>query len=150
VSREGAERLGVKLVDKDTLFREADFISIHAKLAPKTKALVGEREFELMKPTAFFINTARAAIVNQKALYKALKEKRIAGAALDVFEEEPLRPDNPFLELDNVVLTPHIAGACYDNYEKASGIVTQGIEDYLKSIRPKHVVNPEVFSEKTM
>jgi D-3-phosphoglycerate dehydrogenase len=148
VSRENAERIGVRLVDKDTLFREADFVSVHVKVEPKTLALVGKRELELMKPTAFLINTARGAIVDQKALYRVLKERRIAGAALDVFENEPLKPNDPFLGLDNVVLTPHIAGACYDNYEKASSIVTGGIEDYLKGVTPQHVVNPDVLDKK--
>jgi D-3-phosphoglycerate dehydrogenase len=148
LSREKAERIGVRLVDKDTLFREADFVSIHVKVEPKTLALVGKRELELMKPTAFFINTARGAIVDQKALHRVLKERRIAGAALDVFENEPLKPSDPLLDLDNVVLTPHIAGACYDNYEKASSIVTGGIEDYLKGVRPQHVVNPDVLDKK--
>lgn len=77
-----------------------------------------------------------------------LKEKRIAGAALDVFENEPLKPNDPFLDLDNVVLTPHIAGACYDNYQKASSILTRGIGDYLKGKRPKHVANPNVLGKK--
>lgn len=148
VSRKDAERTGVRLVSKDNLFREADFISIHVKVNPETRGLVGERELELMKPTAFFINTARAAIVDQKALYKVLKEERIAGAALDVFENEPLKPDDPFLELDNVVLTPHIAGACHDNYEKPSFIVAHGIEDFLRGKRPKYVANPDVFLKK--
>jgi D-3-phosphoglycerate dehydrogenase len=145
VLKEDAERIGVQLVDKDTLFREADFVSVHVKIEPKTATLVGKKELELMKPTAFFINTARAFIVDQKALYRVLKEKHIAGAALDVFENEPLRPDDPFLDLDNVVLTPHIAGACYDNYEKASSIVTRGIEDYLKGARPQHVINSDAL-----
>jgi len=148
VNEEIAERLGVKLVDKDTLFRESDFVSIHVKLKSDTKGLVGEKEFSLMKPTSFFINTARAAIVDQKALYKVLKKGKIAGAALDVFEDEPLKPDDPLLDLDNVVLTPHIAGACYDNYERASLIVTQGIEDYLKGKRPRYIVNPEIFGKE--
>ena len=147
VLRDEAERIGVRLVDKDTLFREADFVSVHVKVEPETAALVGKKELEIMKPTAFFINTARAAIVDQKAFYRVLKERRIAGAALDVFENEPLKPDDPLLDLDNVVLTPHIAGACYDNYEKASSIVTCGIEDYLKGARPQHVVNPDVLDK---
>jgi len=148
ILREEAERIGVRLVDKDTLFREADFVTIHVKVEPKTVVLVGRRELELMKPTAFFINTARAAIVDQKALYRVLKDRKIAGAGLDVFENEPLKPDDPFLDLDNVVLTPHIAGACYDNYEKASSIVTHGIEDYLKGAKPQHVVNPDALDKK--
>jgi len=148
VLRADAERIGVRLVDKNTLFREADFVSVHVKVTPQTVGLVGLSNLELMKPTAFFINTARAAIVDQKMLYRVLKERRIAGAALDVFEDEPLKPDDPFLDLDNVVLTPHIAGACYDNYEKASSIVTRGIEDYLNEARPQHVVSPNVLDKK--
>jgi len=148
VSRKEAEKINVRLVDKDILFREADFVSVHVKVTPETAGLVGKRELGLMKPTAFFINTARGAIVDQKTLYRMLKEKRIAGAALDVFENEPLKPDDPFLGLDNVVLTPHIAGACYDNYKKASSIVTRGIEDYLRRKRPQYIVNPDVFDKK--
>ena len=148
VSEKEAKKVGAKLVDKDTLFREADFVSVHAKVTEETINLVGEKEFNLMKPTAFFINTARAALVDQKALYSALREKRIAGAALDVFENEPLKPDDPLLELDNVVLTPHIAGACEDNYKKASLIVTQGIKDYIEGRQPQYIINPEVLDKK--
>ena len=148
VKKEEAEKIGVRLVDKKTLFSESDIVTVHAKVTPETIHLVGEEEISLMKPTSFFINTARAAIVDTEALYKALKEKRIKGAALDVFDEEPLRPDNPFIDLDNVLLTPHIAGACDDNYERASFIVTSAIEDFLKGKIPEYVMNKEVFEER--
>lgn len=148
VSMKEAEKLGVSLVEKDKLFSEADFVSVHVKTTPDTDGLVGERELKLMKPGGFFINTSRGALVDQEALYRALKKRTIAGAALDVFQSEPLTPDNPFLDLDNVVLTPHIAGACHENYEKASRIVTRGIKDYLDGKKPQYIANPQVLHRK--
>lgn len=102
-----ADVLGVKLTDLDTLLRESDFVCVNCFLNEQTRGLVGERELALMKPSAYLINTARGPIVNEAALYKVLSEKRIAGAALDVFEREPASGDNPLFTLDNIIVTPH-------------------------------------------
>jgi D-3-phosphoglycerate dehydrogenase len=102
-----AKALGAELVDIDTLFREADFLSISVPLSDATRGLVGARLLGLMKTTAYLINTARGPIVDQRALYDALASRRIAGAGLDVFEVEPTPADEPILTLDNVILTPH-------------------------------------------
>jgi D-3-phosphoglycerate dehydrogenase len=102
-----AKALGAELVDIDTLFREADFLSISVPLSDATRGLVGARLLGLMKPTAYLINTARGPIVDQRALYDALASRRIAGAGLDVFEVEPTPADEPILTLDNVIVTPH-------------------------------------------
>ena len=104
---EDAARLRVRLTDKETVFREADFVCVNTPLTPETRGFIGAREFALMKPTAYFINTARGPIVDERALYAALAERRLAGAALDVFEIEPIGRDNPLLALDNVIVTPH-------------------------------------------
>lgn len=102
-----ADKLGVKLVDMDTLLREADFVCVNCFLSEQTRGLIGERELSLMKRSAYLINTARGPIVNEAALYKALTDKRIAGAALDVFEQEPASAENPLFKLDNIIVTPH-------------------------------------------
>ena len=102
-----ADKLGVKLTDMDTVLREADFVCVNCFLSEQTKGLVGERELGLMKESAYLINTARGAIVNEAALYKALTGKRIAGAALDVFEQEPAARDHPLFTLENIIVTPH-------------------------------------------
>jgi D-3-phosphoglycerate dehydrogenase len=107
VDPEHARALGVELVDIDALFREADFLSVSVPLSDATRGLVGDRLIGLMKPTACLINTARGPIVDQTALYRALAERRIAGAGLDVFEVEPTPADEPILTLDNVIVTPH-------------------------------------------
>jgi len=104
---EDAAALHVTLVDKDTVFREADFVFVNMPLTSETRGSVGAHEFSLMKPTAYFINTSRGPIVDEKALVSALAERRIAGAALDVFEVEPVAQENPLLKLDNVIVTPH-------------------------------------------
>jgi D-3-phosphoglycerate dehydrogenase len=105
--RPDAEELGVRYVGLDELLREADFVSIHAPLNEETRGMLGERELGLMRPSAYLINTARGGLVDQKALYEALREGRIAGAGLDVLAEEPPSPDDPLLELANCVFTPH-------------------------------------------
>ena len=99
--------VGAKQVDLTTLLRESDYVSINCVLTPETHHLIGEDELALMKPTAYLVNTARGPIVDETALYRALVEDRIAGAGLDVFEDEPLKPTNPLLALPNVVATPH-------------------------------------------
>ena len=102
-----ADNLGVKLVDMDTLLREADFVCVNCFLSEQTRGLIGERELSLMKRSAYLINTARGPIINEAALYKALTDKRIAGAALDVFDQEPASAENPLFKLDNIIVTPH-------------------------------------------
>jgi pimeloyl-ACP methyl ester carboxylesterase len=99
---------GAALVDKQTLFREADVVTVHLVLSRRTRDLIGTPEFALMKPTARFVNTSRGPIVNEAALIEALRAGRIAGAAVDVFDVEPLSPDHPFRKLDNVLATPHL------------------------------------------
>jgi phosphoglycerate dehydrogenase-like enzyme len=102
-----AAELGIELVSLDDLFRRADFVSVSCPLTPETRHLVNEKRLSLMKPGAYLINTARGPIVDQKALTKVLQERRIAGAGLDVLEQEPPDPDDPILKLDNVILAPH-------------------------------------------
>ena len=107
VTQEQVKDLGVELVDMDTVFRESDFVSVNTYLNDRTRGLVGERHFRLMKPSAYFINTARGGIVQHDALVKALKEKWIAGAGIDVFPTEPPPKDDPLFALDNVIVSPH-------------------------------------------
>lgn len=104
---QAAAKLGVELVSMEELFRESDFVTINCLLNEHTRGLVSETHFRMMKPTAFFINTARGAIVQQHALTRALQEEWILGAGIDVFEQEPIDPQDPLLELDNVILAPH-------------------------------------------
>ena len=108
LTEEKAGAAGAALVDKQTLFREADVVTVHLVLSRRTRDLIGATEFALMKPTARFVNTSRGPIVNEAALIEALREGRIAGAAVDVFDVEPLSPDHPFRKLDNVLATPHL------------------------------------------
>ena len=103
-----AHEAGASRVDKDTLFQEADFVSVSLKLSERTRNIVGAAEFALMKPTAFFINTSRGPLVDEAALVAALRERRIAGAGIDVYDVEPIPVDHPFRTLPNVVATPHI------------------------------------------
>ena len=139
------KNLGVNRVDLEKLLRISDFVSLHAKATPKTFHLVGAKELALMKPTAYLINTARGSLVDQKALYEALVERKIAGAALDVFEYEPLWAEDPLLELDNVILTPHIGGASVDVIRHHSDMVLQNVLSFLEGKRPPHLLNPEVL-----
>jgi len=112
-----ATEAGAKLVDKATLFREADFLSIHLVLGDRSRGLVGADELALMKPDAYLINTSRGPIVDEAALLSALQEHRIAGAGLDVYGVEPLPADHPIRTLDNVVLTPHLGYVTADTYQ---------------------------------
>jgi D-3-phosphoglycerate dehydrogenase len=136
---------GCTPVDKDTLFKESDFVTLHARMSESTKNMVGEHEISLMKPTAYLINTARAGLVDQKALSTALREKRIAGAGLDVFTTEPIAPDSEFLELDNVTLSTHIAGTTREALTRSPELLFEDINKFLSGQKPRFIINPEVL-----
>jgi D-3-phosphoglycerate dehydrogenase len=140
---EKAAEAGVELVDLDTLLRESDFVVVAAALTPETRHLINAERLAMMKPTAFLISTARGPLVDQKALYEALRDKRIAGAALDVFEEEPVDPNDPILRLDNVIVTPH--ALCWtDECERIMGeSVLQAVQEVAAGKVPANVVNRE-------
>ncbi|MFF7475724.1 NAD(P)-dependent oxidoreductase [Streptomyces sp. NPDC008092] len=143
-----AERLGVRLVsDLDVVLRTADFVSIHTPLTSATRKLISTRELELMKPTAYLINTSRGATVDTDALVKALKEQSIAGAGLDVAEPEPLPDGHPLFSLPSVVLTPHIGGVSPELIEASALTAARLAVEILHGRRPPHLVNPEVWPE---
>jgi phosphoglycerate dehydrogenase-like enzyme len=137
-----AERLGVELVDRDDVFRQSDVVSVHLRNTPEVRGIVGARELGLMKPTAYLINTARGALVDQEALAQALRGGQIAGAGLDVYEEEPLPPErNPFLDLPNVVLTPHAGAVTREANTRSRAMPVDNIIAFLEG-HAQHVVNP--------
>ena len=142
---ERAEKeLGVEYKDLDTVLKESDFVSLHVPLTKETKHMIGERELKLMKTSAYLINTARGPVVDTDALVKALKERWIAGAALDVFEQEPLPPDHPLIKLENVVLAPHIASATIEARQRMAELAARNLIAVLKGEEPPALVNPEV------
>jgi phosphoglycerate dehydrogenase-like enzyme len=125
---ERAEQVGARLVSKEELFAQSDVISVHLVLSDRTRGLVGAGELALMKPTAFLVNTSRGPIVDEGALIEALRMRRIAGAGIDVFDEEPLPPDHPFLKLDNTLITPHLGYVTLETYDRFYG---EAVEDIL-------------------
>ena len=138
------EKLGAEYVPLETLLKESDIVSIHVPLTKETYHLISEKELKMMKSTAYLINTARGKVVDTEALVKALKEKWIAGAALDVFEEEPLPPDHPLTKLDNVVLAPHAASATTETRTKMAMLVAENLIAFLKGEVPPTLVNKDV------
>jgi len=146
--REEAEKYGIEFVDLETLLKESDIVTIHCALTPETEEMIGERELALMKKTAFLINTARGPIVNEEALYKALKEGWIAGAALDVYTKEPPDSDCPLFELDNVVLTPHIAQYTKEVLFNLDLTQARDIIKALSGEKPEFIANPEVLKRQ--
>jgi glyoxylate reductase len=141
-TREAA--LGVEYRNIDQLLMESDFVSVNATLSPETIHLIGDRELRLMRPSAYLINTARGPIVDEKALVQALEEKRIAGAALDVYENEPL-VEPGLISLPNVVLTPHLGSAALDTREQVAGILVDNAIAVIEGQRPPNIYNPEIY-----
>jgi len=137
-------KAGLTYVPYDQLLAESDFVSVHAPLTAETRHLVGERELRLMKPTAFLINTSRGPIVDEKALVRALAERRIAGAGLDVFENEP-QVDPALLAMQNVVLTPHLGSAVRELRESMANVVVDNVLAVLEGRRPPNCWNPEIY-----
>jgi D-3-phosphoglycerate dehydrogenase len=131
-SKERAQEYGVDFVSFDELFRQADVISVNLRLSDRTTNLVGKKQFDLMKPSAILVNTARGAIVNKEALIDVLTSGQIAGAGLDAFHEEPVPPDDPLLKLKNVVLTPHSAGMTPETVERGTRMAVDNVINFLK------------------
>jgi phosphoglycerate dehydrogenase-like enzyme len=139
---ERCQEVGVGYVDKDTLFRDSDAISIHLVLGDRTRGLVGAKEFALMKPTAYLINTSRGPIIGEAALIDALGDGTIAGAGIDVYDVEPLPPDHPLRSLDNAILTGHTGYVVKELYAVAYGEAVEDIQAWMKG-EPIRVLNGE-------
>jgi glyoxylate reductase len=137
--------LAVEYRSLDKLLKESDFVSINTALSPETVHLISDREFHLMRPSTYLVNTSRGPIVDEKALVRALVEKRIAGAALDVYEHEPA-VDPGLVNLPNVVLTPHLGSAALETRERTAAIVIENIVAVAQGRRPPNLYNPEIYS----
>jgi phosphoglycerate dehydrogenase-like enzyme len=139
LTAEKAQAAGATLVSKEELFRQSDFITVHVQLSARTKGLVGAAELALMKPTAFFINTSRGPVADEKAIEAVLKGKKIAGAAIDVYDVEPLPIEHPFRYLDNIVITPHLGYVTAENYRRFYGHMVEDIRAWLDG-KPVRVI----------
>ena len=142
-SEDVEKELNAEYRDFNTLLAESDFVSLHVPLLPETQGLLEAAKFFRMKPTAFLINTSRGSVVDEAALVHALESKKIAGAALDVYENEPFI--HPGLKRPNVVLTPHIASASLETRTKMAVIAAENVRDFFDGKRPPNVLNPEVI-----
>jgi phosphoglycerate dehydrogenase-like enzyme len=137
--------LGARQVARDKLLATADVVSVHTPLAPETRGSFDETAFRQMKPTAIFINTSRGEVVNEPALLRALQEKWIAGAGLDVFAQEPIAADHPLLQLPNVVLTPHIATGTRDSIIEKTRAACDNFHRVINGERPINVINQQIY-----
>ncbi|MFQ6107290.1 MAG: hydroxyacid dehydrogenase [Thermoplasmata archaeon] len=144
LNEEIAAKIGVELVDLHELLSESDFVSIHAVLSPETKGIIGKEELEMMKKSAYLVNCARGGIIDERALADGLREGLIAGAALDVFENEPPK-DSPLLNLDNVHFTPHLGASTIEAQERAGTMVAEQVLMVLDGGVPDQVVNREIY-----
>jgi glyoxylate reductase len=143
--RDLERELGVQYAPLKELLTESDYVSLHVPLTASTRHMIGKRELTMMKETAFLINTSRGPVVDEDALYKALRDGDIAGAGLDVFEREPLSPDSPLKGLDNAVITPHIASASVETRTKMATTAALNLVSVLQGREPPNLVNPEVL-----
>jgi len=148
ISEEIVHKYKARKVNLEYLLQNSDFVSLHARLGEENKNMLGERELALMKKTAYLINTARAGLIKEDALFNLLKERKIAGAALDVFWEEPIPKDSPWLMLDNVTLTSHLAGTTREALTNSPLLLVEDINRLLDNNEPHFVVNPEVLGNK--
>lgn len=140
--------LGMEYFEPSDLLSTADFVTLHIPLTLETRHFIGERELQLMKPTAILINAARGAVVDSQALYTALKEEWISGAALDVTDPEPILPDDPLLSLDNLVITPHIGSASIDSRRRTCLLAARNVVAGIQGKRLEACANPEVYAAK--
>ncbi|MDH7570842.1 MAG: glyoxylate reductase [Armatimonadota bacterium] len=145
---EAETRLGVEYASLERVLKESDFVSLHTPLTPETRHLIGARELAMMKPTAILINTSRGPVVDQKALYEALRNKTIYAAGLDVFDTEPIPPDDPLLTLENVTVVPHIASASFATRTRMATLAAENLIAGLTGKLPPAPVNPEVLEAR--
>ena len=138
---------GCEPVALDALMAASDFVSIHVPGTDETDGMVDGRRLALMKSSAYLVNTSAPSVVDEAALVRALREGSIAGAALDVFETHPIAPDSPLLGLDNVVLTPHLGGATEETVERHSRMMADDVLRFVAGVRPKNIVNPQVWRD---
>lgn len=142
---DGAAPPGARMTDLETLLRLSDLVSVHVSITSASRGMLGERELALMKPTAYLVNTSRGEAIDEAALYRALKERRIAGAALDTFVVEPLPEDSPLRGLDNVILTPHMVGHTRDVIASFPTAAVENITRILRGEPPLYCKNPETI-----
>jgi D-3-phosphoglycerate dehydrogenase len=135
-------------VSLDDLLRQADVVTVHCPEMPATFGLIGQREIGLMPEGSYLLNLARASIVDEDALFEGLRSGHLAGAALDVFRDEPVQPDNRFVGLANVLVSPHLGGATRDVVRHQARMIVDGIEAYLRGEHPAHIANPEVLETR--
>lgn len=143
-------KYGIKLVSLKDVMSKSDFVSVHIPVTPNTRGLLSADMLSLMKPTAYMINNARAAVMDYDKLIDMLQKKQIAGAALDVYPIEPLPDTHPLLELENVQLTPHIAGSSYDPFKRSYKKLAKDMQDVLDGKRPEKVYNPDVYKNSNV
>jgi phosphoglycerate dehydrogenase-like enzyme len=138
---------GARPVELDELVEQSDFVTLHCPALPETIGLISARRIASMKPTAYLVNTASAAVIDRETIVQALRQGNIAGAAFDVYETWPVQPDDPLLKLDNVILTPHIGGATDETVARHSQMMADDIERYLRGERPKNLLNPQAWEK---
>ncbi|MCI0809284.1 MAG: 2-hydroxyacid dehydrogenase [Chloroflexi bacterium] len=143
IRSEKAESFGAKKVGLDELLERSDIVTLHTPLNASTRGLIGERELKLMKSTAVLINTCRGRVIQEDALHRALVDGEIWGAGLDVFEQEPVAPDNPILKLDNVVVAPHVAGKSYESFPRRVRFAFENMSRVWNGGAPESIVVPE-------
>jgi len=147
---EVVERYGAQYVDSvDQLLAQSDYVTVHAPLMPATRGMIGAAQLRQMKPSAYLVNTARGPLVDERALVNALAAGRLAGAALDVFEVEPLAADSPLRTMDNVILTPHIAGVTVESCQAMAEMAIANVARVLRDEDPLYCINPEASRQRT-
>jgi len=143
-----AQLYGAQLADLETVLRESDVISVHTPLTPETQHMIGSKQFNLMKPTAIFVNTSRGPVVDEAALAEALENKKIFGAGIDVFEQEPVSPTSPLRKMENVVITPHTSSSTKEAFRNTYKGAINNILRFIEGKRPNWAVNREVLTAK--
>lgn len=144
------EKLSIRYAPMETVLEQADYVSIHVPLTDSTHHMISDKELTMMKERAYLINTSRGPVVDEDALYRALRNGTIAGAALDVFEEEPISHSSPLLGLDNIIMTHHIASASVETRIKMATTAAENLVSVLKCVEPPNLVNPNVRKVKPL
>ena len=144
------DAIGAKQLELDELLRLSDFVTLHVPLTKETTHLINAEKLTLMKSTAYLINTSRGPVIDEKALYRALKSGKIAGAAIDVFEQEPTPKNNPLLELDNIVVAPHISSASIETRSRMAELVAQNLIAFFRGEKPPNLINIDVLKTQPL